>query len=177
MHRGIARLVLVLVGFFAAVLMGFGPAQAEGPSITAIVTGADKAPISGVTVNVTGPDGFTGSGETDAEGQATIEVPAGGKYTATVDVATLPVGVEVKSGPERTINVLQGDKTAVDELLTNPKIKSVSFVGSTPIAQYVYATGTTAGKREAHALAAARRDHRLSALTGRADAQRADRRR
>ena len=44
-------------------------------------------------------------------------------------------------------NVLQGDKTAVDELLTNPKIKSVSFVGSTPIAQYVYATGTAAGKR------------------------------
>ena len=113
MHRGIARLVLVLVGFFTAVLMGFGPAQAEGPSITAVVTGADKAPISGVTVNVTGPDGFTGSGETDAEGQATIEVPAGGKYTATVDVATLPVGVEVKSGPERTINVLQGDKKAL----------------------------------------------------------------
>ncbi len=113
MHRGIARLVLVLVGFFAAVLMGFGPAQAEGPSITAIVTGADKAPISGVTVNVAGPDGFTGSGETNAEGQATIEVPAGGKYTATVDVATLPVGVEVKSGPERTINVLQGDKKAL----------------------------------------------------------------
>ena len=40
-----------------------------------------------------------------------------------------------------------GDKTAVDELLTNPAIKSVSFVGSTPIAQYVYATGTAHGKR------------------------------
>ena len=49
--------------------------------------------------------------------------------------------------PAGVFNVLQGDKTAVDELLTNPKIKSVSFVGSTPIAQYVYATGTTAGKR------------------------------
>ena len=35
--------------------------------------------------------------------------------------------------------MLQGDKTVVDELLTNPKIKSISFVGSTPIAQYVYA--------------------------------------
>ena len=41
-------------------------------------------------------------------------------------------------------NVLQGDKTAVDELLTNPAVKSISFVGSTPIAQYVYATGTAA---------------------------------
>ncbi len=44
-------------------------------------------------------------------------------------------------------NVLQGDKTAVDELLTNPAIKAVSFVGSTPIAQYVYSTGTSHGKR------------------------------
>ncbi|MDO0974080.1 CoA-acylating methylmalonate-semialdehyde dehydrogenase [Mycolicibacterium frederiksbergense] len=49
--------------------------------------------------------------------------------------------------PDGVFNVLQGDKTSVDELLTNPKIKAVSFVGSTPIAQYVYATGTAAGKR------------------------------
>ncbi|QUD84119.1 CoA-acylating methylmalonate-semialdehyde dehydrogenase [Gordonia polyisoprenivorans] len=49
--------------------------------------------------------------------------------------------------PDGVFNVLQGDKTAVDELLTNPSIKSISFVGSTPIAQYVYATGTAAGKR------------------------------
>ncbi|MCV7228131.1 CoA-acylating methylmalonate-semialdehyde dehydrogenase [Mycolicibacterium komossense] len=49
--------------------------------------------------------------------------------------------------PDGVFNVLQGDKTVVDELLTNPKIKSVSFVGSTPIAQYVYATATAAGKR------------------------------
>jgi malonate-semialdehyde dehydrogenase (acetylating)/methylmalonate-semialdehyde dehydrogenase len=49
--------------------------------------------------------------------------------------------------PPGVFNVLQGDKTAVDELLTNPAIKSVSFVGSTPIAQYVYQTGTAHGKR------------------------------
>ncbi|WP_299565456.1 CoA-acylating methylmalonate-semialdehyde dehydrogenase [uncultured Mycolicibacterium sp.] len=49
--------------------------------------------------------------------------------------------------PEGVFNVLQGDKTAVDELLVNPKIKAVSFVGSTPIAEYVYRTGTAAGKR------------------------------
>ncbi|BBY18210.1 methylmalonate-semialdehyde dehydrogenase (acylating) [Mycolicibacterium litorale] len=49
--------------------------------------------------------------------------------------------------PPGVFNVLQGDKTAVDELLTNKSVKSVSFVGSTPIAQYVYATGTSAGKR------------------------------
>ena len=49
--------------------------------------------------------------------------------------------------PAGVFNVLHGDKTAVDELLTNPAIKAVSFVGSTPIAQYVYSTGTAHGKR------------------------------
>ncbi|OZD04449.1 methylmalonate-semialdehyde dehydrogenase (CoA acylating) [Rhodococcus sp. 06-235-1A] len=49
--------------------------------------------------------------------------------------------------PDGVFNVLQGDKVAVDELLENKKIKSISFVGSTPIAQYVYSTGTAHGKR------------------------------
>ncbi|BBX64385.1 methylmalonate-semialdehyde dehydrogenase (acylating) [Mycobacterium saskatchewanense] len=49
--------------------------------------------------------------------------------------------------PPGVFNVLQGDKTAVDELLVNPGIKAVSFVGSTPIARHVYATGCAAGKR------------------------------
>jgi malonate-semialdehyde dehydrogenase (acetylating)/methylmalonate-semialdehyde dehydrogenase len=46
-----------------------------------------------------------------------------------------------------TVVLKPSDKTAVDELLTNKAIKSVSFVGSTPIAQYVYQTGTAHGKR------------------------------
>jgi malonate-semialdehyde dehydrogenase (acetylating) / methylmalonate-semialdehyde dehydrogenase len=49
--------------------------------------------------------------------------------------------------PAGVFNVLQGDKIAVDELLTNKDVKAISFVGSTPIAQYVYATGTLHGKR------------------------------
>lgn len=49
--------------------------------------------------------------------------------------------------PDGVFNVLQGDKLAVDELLTNPLVKAVSFVGSTPIARYVYQSGTAAGKR------------------------------
>jgi malonate-semialdehyde dehydrogenase (acetylating) / methylmalonate-semialdehyde dehydrogenase len=49
--------------------------------------------------------------------------------------------------PPGVFNVLQGDKTAVDELLTNPKVEAISFVGSTPIARYVYEQGTTHGKR------------------------------
>jgi len=49
--------------------------------------------------------------------------------------------------PDGVFTVLQGDKVAVDELLTNPEIQAVSFVGSTPIARYVYETGTAHGKR------------------------------
>lgn len=49
--------------------------------------------------------------------------------------------------PDGVFTVLNGDKTAVDALLEHPKVASVSFVGSTPIAQYVYETGTRNGKR------------------------------
>lgn len=49
--------------------------------------------------------------------------------------------------PDGVFNVVHGDKVAVDALLTHPEIKSISFVGSTPIARYVYETGTKAGKR------------------------------
>ncbi|MFI0432210.1 MAG: CoA-acylating methylmalonate-semialdehyde dehydrogenase [Candidatus Nanopelagicales bacterium] len=49
--------------------------------------------------------------------------------------------------PDGVFNVLHGDKAAVDGLLTHPDVAAVSFVGSTPIAQYVYETGTAAGKR------------------------------
>jgi malonate-semialdehyde dehydrogenase (acetylating) / methylmalonate-semialdehyde dehydrogenase len=49
--------------------------------------------------------------------------------------------------PDGVFNVLNGDKTAVDALLTSPDVKSISFVGSTPIARYVYETGTAHGKR------------------------------
>ncbi|MGI8312041.1 CoA-acylating methylmalonate-semialdehyde dehydrogenase [Saccharopolyspora hattusasensis] len=49
--------------------------------------------------------------------------------------------------PDGVFNVLQGDKLAVDELLSHDAVKAISFVGSTPIARYVYATGTANGKR------------------------------
>jgi malonate-semialdehyde dehydrogenase (acetylating)/methylmalonate-semialdehyde dehydrogenase len=49
--------------------------------------------------------------------------------------------------PDGVFNVVQGDKTAVDSLLSDPRISAVSFVGSTPIAEYVYRTGTHHGKR------------------------------
>ncbi|NKX55565.1 CoA-acylating methylmalonate-semialdehyde dehydrogenase [Arthrobacter mobilis] len=49
--------------------------------------------------------------------------------------------------PDGVFNVVHGDKEAVDALLDSPEVASVSFVGSTPIAQYVYQRGTAAGKR------------------------------
>ncbi|MBT2555362.1 CoA-acylating methylmalonate-semialdehyde dehydrogenase [Arthrobacter sp. ISL-5] len=49
--------------------------------------------------------------------------------------------------PDGVFNVLHGDKVAVDALLTHPDVKAVSFVGSTPIAKYVYQTATANGKR------------------------------
>jgi malonate-semialdehyde dehydrogenase (acetylating) / methylmalonate-semialdehyde dehydrogenase len=49
--------------------------------------------------------------------------------------------------PDGVFNVVQGDKVAVDALLHHPDVQAVSFVGSTPIARYIYATGTSQGKR------------------------------
>jgi malonate-semialdehyde dehydrogenase (acetylating) / methylmalonate-semialdehyde dehydrogenase len=49
--------------------------------------------------------------------------------------------------PEGVFNVVHGDKVAVDAILEHPDIAAVSFVGSTPIARYIYETGTRNGKR------------------------------
>ena len=49
--------------------------------------------------------------------------------------------------PAGVFNVVHGDKAAVDALLDHPRIQAISFVGSTPIAQYVHTRGTAAGKR------------------------------
>jgi malonate-semialdehyde dehydrogenase (acetylating)/methylmalonate-semialdehyde dehydrogenase len=49
--------------------------------------------------------------------------------------------------PDGVFNVVHGDKVAVDRILEHPDIASVSFVGSTPIAKYIYENGTKAGKR------------------------------
>jgi len=49
--------------------------------------------------------------------------------------------------PDGVFNVVNGDKEAVDALLTDPRVQAVSFVGSTPIAEYIYSTGSANGKR------------------------------
>ena len=79
-----------------------------------------------------------------AAGNTVVLKPSEKDPTASLWIAELWAEAGLPPG---VFNVLQGDKTVVDELLTNKAIKSISFVGSTPIAQYVYATGTAAGKR------------------------------
>ncbi|MEW5249574.1 CoA-acylating methylmalonate-semialdehyde dehydrogenase [Microbulbifer sp. 2201CG32-9] len=49
--------------------------------------------------------------------------------------------------PPGVLNVVNGDKEAVDTLLTDERVQAVSFVGSTPVAEHVYTTGTANGKR------------------------------
>jgi len=49
--------------------------------------------------------------------------------------------------PDGVFNVVQGDKVAVDGLLEHPEVRAISFVGSTPIAQYIYETAARTGKR------------------------------
>jgi malonate-semialdehyde dehydrogenase (acetylating)/methylmalonate-semialdehyde dehydrogenase len=49
--------------------------------------------------------------------------------------------------PRGVLNIVHGGREAVDALLTHPKVKAISFVGSTPVAKYIYETGTKHGKR------------------------------
>ncbi|RRJ87012.1 CoA-acylating methylmalonate-semialdehyde dehydrogenase [Gulosibacter macacae] len=79
-----------------------------------------------------------------AAGNSVVVKPSEKDPTASIWVAEL---LKEAGLPDGVFTVLNGDKVAVDGLLTHPKVKSVSFVGSTPIAKYVYETGTAHGKR------------------------------
>jgi len=77
-------------------------------------------------------------------GNAVVIKPSEKDPSATIAIAELwrEAGL-----PDGIMNVVNGDKEAVDALLAHPDVKAVSFVGSTPIARYVYETGTSHGKR------------------------------
>ncbi len=77
-------------------------------------------------------------------GNAVVVKPSEKDPSATLAIAELwrEAGL-----PDGVMNVVNGDKEAVDALLVHPDVKAVSFVGSTPIARYVYETGTAHGKR------------------------------
>ncbi|MGA8977817.1 MAG: CoA-acylating methylmalonate-semialdehyde dehydrogenase [Pedococcus sp.] len=77
-------------------------------------------------------------------GNAVVLKPSEKDPSAALAIAALWTEAGLPAG---VMNVVNGDKESVDALLTHPDIKSISFVGSTPIARYVYETGTTHGKR------------------------------
>ncbi|MCL8024537.1 CoA-acylating methylmalonate-semialdehyde dehydrogenase [Nocardioides bruguierae] len=79
-----------------------------------------------------------------ATGNAVIIKPSEKDPSATLAMAALWTEAGL---PDGVLNVVNGDKESVDALLTHPDVKSISFVGSTPIAKYVYETGTAHGKR------------------------------
>ncbi|MGY0710254.1 CoA-acylating methylmalonate-semialdehyde dehydrogenase [Azospirillum argentinense] len=77
-------------------------------------------------------------------GNAFILKPSERDPSASLLVAQLALEAGLPPG---VLNVVHGDKEAVDTLLTDRRVQAVSFVGSTPVAEYVYATGTAHGKR------------------------------
>jgi len=79
-----------------------------------------------------------------AAGNTFVLKPSEKDPSASVLLAQLMAEAGVPAG---VFNVVQGDKVAVDRLLEHPDIAAVSFVGSTPIARYIYQTGTAHGKR------------------------------
>ncbi len=79
-----------------------------------------------------------------AAGNAVILKPSEKDPSAAIWIAKL---LKEAGLPDGVFNVLNGDKESVDGLLEHPDVKAISFVGSTPIAQYVYETGTRHGKR------------------------------
>ncbi len=79
-----------------------------------------------------------------AAGNTVILKPSEKAPSASIWIAKL---LKEAGLPDGVFNVVQGDKEAVDGLLENLDVASISFVGSTPIAKYVYETGTANGKR------------------------------
>ncbi len=79
-----------------------------------------------------------------ATGNTFVLKPSEKDPSASLLIADLAAQAGVPAG---VLNVVHGDKAAVDRILEHPDIAAVSFVGSTPIARYVYETGTRNGKR------------------------------
>jgi len=79
-----------------------------------------------------------------AAGNTFVLKPSERDPSAALLVASLLMQTDL---PEGVMNVVNGDKVAVDALLHHPDVKAVSFVGSTPIAQYIYSTAAANGKR------------------------------
>lgn len=83
-------------------------------------------------------------GNAIACGNAFLLKPSEKDPSASVVIAQLAKEAGV---PDGVLNLIHGDKVAVDRILEHPDIKAISFVGSTPVAKYIYETATRNGKR------------------------------
>ena len=100
MRKRIAQVLLALVGAVAATVgIGAGPAAAENETVQGLIRNAGQ-PVAGVRISTTGPAGFTGTAETNAEGRWVIPVPAAGRYEVRLDPGSLPSGVQLRN-PDR----------------------------------------------------------------------------
>lgn len=79
-----------------------------------------------------------------ASGNCFILKPSERDPSSTLFIAQL---LQEAGLPNGVLNVVNGDKEAVDILLRDPRVQAVSFVGSTPVAEYIYSTATAHGKR------------------------------
>ncbi|UYG08039.1 CoA-acylating methylmalonate-semialdehyde dehydrogenase [Halomonas sp. M4R1S46] len=79
-----------------------------------------------------------------ATGNTFVLKPSERNPTSTLYIAELALEAGLPTG---VLNVVNGDKEAVDTLLDDPRVKAVSFVGSTPVAEYIYSRASASGKR------------------------------
>lgn len=112
-RRTVSRLGMLLVAFVALFgIAAMSPATAAGDAVVGTLTGPDGAPVAGVTITVASESGFSGSGTSDAQGNFRIDIPEGGTYTITIDVATLPAGISLAKPEDATreLLILGGEK-------------------------------------------------------------------
>ena len=128
------------------------PHMLKGEYSTEVGTGIDvysmRQPL-GVVAGIT-PFNFPAmiplwkAGPAIASGNAFVLKPSERDPSVPVRLAELFLEAGLPAG---ILNVVQGDKVAVDTILTDPRIQAVGFVGSTPIAEYIYSTAAAHGKR------------------------------
>jgi len=108
-RRRVAVILATLLSAVVCVLgVGVGAAHAEGESIFGFLRNAkagELQPVPGVTITVTGPDGFSGTATTDETGRWTVETNASGTFEVTLDQETLPEGVTLRDPEADTLKV------------------------------------------------------------------------
>lgn len=109
----------------------------EGPGISGKISDPSGKPLSGVSITLKNEENSV-TGVTDANGSFEIAAPTAGKYTVTVDVATLPSGISIaEPGPEREIVFVQGPKVLIFKTQTGTSADQVAEKRDSKVPQLV----------------------------------------